>query len=200
MILIMIGAPGAGKGTQSCRLAQKYGLSHLSTGDIFRQAIKNQSTLGKRVLEYVKNGTLVPDELVCSLIEKEMMNKKNNNGYIFDGFPRTLGQAYLLNKLLLKHQLKIHSAIFLNTSSKKELINRLLERKEGRVDDNPIQIAKRLEIYETETQPIIEYYYKEKKLITINGIGKIDEVLNAICQRIDRKTLFFRTRSGSSVG
>ncbi len=177
MNLVIFGPPGAGKGTQSKFIANKFNLHQLSTGDLLREEIKNKTILGSKISEIINKGELVSDEIVSDLIEKFISNKNFENKLIFDGFPRNIKQAINLDKLLKKYNQKIDIVLKLSVSLK-TIKKRILERQmqENRSDDSEEIAIKRFETYEKSTEPVIEYYKKSKLLKVINGEGSIDEI------------------------
>mgnify|MGYP006307513623 CR=1 FL=1 len=185
--LIIFGPPGSGKGTQSKKIAHKYDLFHISTGDIFRKEIKNKTKLGLKVKSIIDEGKLVPDDLVMKVLEKAFDSCKKSKGAVFDGFPRTNQQARELDKLLSSKNQKINIVISLEVSED-ELLKRLVNRSKemDRTDDTVEIIQNRLKVYRDQTQPLIEYY-KEKGLFkAINGIGEVDEIFERICREIEK--------------
>ncbi len=179
MRTIIFGSPGAGKGTQAGLLRQEYQLPHLSTGEIFRAAIKNQTTLGKKVTSMLDAGQLVPDDIVVGLVEVELNEPKYENGYILDGFPRTIAQAKAYDNILDKND-KTLDAFLLLKVPEKELISRILSRGEGRSDDTDERIKTRLEIFWSETLPVQKYYQKQGLLKEIDGVGSVKTVFERI--------------------
>lgn len=194
--LVLFGAPGSGKGTQSARLIDEYGLYHISTGELLRSHIKNGTELGKTADSYISKGQLIPDELMISILddvlEKEAKGKK---GVVFDGFPRTIPQAEALKGLLKKRGTDLHAVIGLEVPEE-ELIARMLHRGEveGRADDNPETIKNRLDVYHNQTLPLADYYKKEGCYIPINGLGVVDEIFENIATGIERKTGIRRSK------
>lgn len=192
--LILFGPPGAGKGTQSEYLIQKYNLVHLSTGDLLRSQIAAGTELGLRAKQLMDQGLLVPDEVVIGMIESKLdenqsaaLAEKSIGGFIFDGFPRTVPQAAALDNLLSEHQTKINVMVALIVDSE-ELTRRLLLRGQtsGRPDDrNEELIRRRVKEYNDKTAPVADYYSQQGKFAAIDGIGKIDDIFQAICQKID---------------
>lgn len=173
MIVVLFGAPGVGKGTQAVILAQKLGIAHLSTGDAFRAAIKNQTPVGMLAKGYVDAGDLVPDEVVAQIVEEAMNGEEFANGCILDGFPRTRPQADALATLLSAKGLAVDRVVNLEVDDE-TIIARLLQR--GRADDQEDIIRNRLAVYNAETAPLLEYYGSQGLLTSINGIGDVDEV------------------------
>jgi len=184
--VIIFGAPGSGKGTQSVYIAEKYGLEHLSTGDLLRAEQKTQSELGRLISSYTDQGNLVPDELIIDMLAKVLDTKKNENGYIFDGFPRTTAQAEALKEMLAERGIKVSIMIDLEVAEE-ELIDRLLKRgiTSGRSDDNYETIQKRIQVYHTKTAPVLDYYKKEGLATEIKGTGSLQEIFNRITAAIE---------------
>ncbi len=183
--LIIFGPPGSGKGTQSVKIAEKYDLAHISTGDIFRSEIKNKTPLGLRVQSIIEKGELVPDELLIEILENALDKKAGKAGYIFDGFPRTLQQAKDLDNLMKKRADKVTLVIALEVN-RDEVVKRLLNRAklEGRKDDTEEVILNRMNVYQSQTTPLIEYYEKQDKFQQVFGLGSIDEIFDSICRAI----------------
>jgi adenylate kinase len=185
--IVLFGPPGAGKGTQSERLIERYGLIHLSTGDIFRYHLKNETELGKLARTFMDQGHLVPDEVTIDMLKNEVLKQHDPKGFIFDGFPRTEAQAQALDNLLSGHQLAINHMIALEVSEE-ELTQRLLERGKtsGRPDDqNEELIRKRVQEYGEKTAPVAGYYAAQHKFSGINGIGEIEEIFSQILSIIE---------------
>lgn len=185
--IALFGPPGAGKGTQSALLIEKYKLTYISTGDLLRQEISEGSDLGKKASDIINRGQLVSDEMIVELIEKRIMLSAGNNGILFDGFPRTLVQAYILEGLLLKLNTSLACMLSLEVP-REELVSRLLERgkSSGRSDDTAEVIEYRLLEYENKTKPVIEFYQFRDKYIPINGVGPIPEVFKRLTESIDK--------------
>jgi adenylate kinase len=183
--VIIFGAPGSGKGTQSVYIAEKYGLEHLSTGDLLRAEQQTQSELGKLISSFTDQGNLVPDELIISMLAKVLDTKKNENGYIFDGFPRTTAQAEALKVMLAERGIQVSIMIDLEVCEE-ELIERLLKRgvTSGRSDDNYETIQKRIQVYHTKTAPVLDFYKKEGLATEIKGSGSMQEIFNRISAAI----------------
>lgn len=179
MNIILFGAPGAGKGTQAKLLQGAFGIAHLSTGDAFRNAIKNETELGKRVKSILDSGQLVPDETVVDLVEETLSDEKFSNGFILDGFPRTVQQAEALDSIMASKNSRIDGFIVL-TVPEEELISRITSRGEGRADDTEEKVKTRLDVYRNETKPVQSYYEKQGLVKEIDGIGTVDEIFGRI--------------------
>ncbi len=184
--IALFGPPGAGKGTQSKYLIEKYNLTYISTGDILRKEIAEESELGRRAKDVIAAGGLVSDDLIVQIIEKRITSE-NKDGILFDGFPRTIVQAYILDGLLLKLNTSLSFMLSLDVP-KEELITRLLERgkSSGRSDDNLEVIQKRLKEYEEKTMPLIDFYKDRGKYIAINGIGSIADITDRLNNAIEK--------------
>ena len=185
--IVIFGAPGSGKGTQSKMIVERYGFDYISTGDMLRQAISQGSELGRTAKEYIDRGQLVPDDLIVRLIADFLDGKHGSKGVIFDGFPRTLKQAEALKTMLNERGTDIHILLDLQVEDD-ELVYRLIERGKisGRSDDNPETIKARLDVYHTQTAPLATYYIGEGKHVAIKGIGRIEEIFERIAEAIDR--------------
>jgi adenylate kinase len=186
--IVLFGPPGAGKGTQSERLIERYGLVHLSTGDIFRANIKGETELGVMAKSFMDQGKLVPDEVTINMLRSEVLKHENPKGFIFDGFPRTNAQAQALDVLLdgLNAPITLMLALEVEES---ELKVRLMKRAEssGRVDDaDPAIIENRIRVYNNETAPVKEFYLAQNKFKSIDGIGSIDEITQRLFEAIDK--------------
>jgi adenylate kinase len=187
--LILFGPPGSGKGTQSEKLISRYGLKHLSTGDLLRSEISGQTPLGQAVKSLMAEGKLVPDEIVIEMIDSALDNNPHVNGFLFDGFPRTTAQAEALDKLLTQKGTQIAVVLALQVSHA-ELIKRLLNR--GRTSDrsddvNEEVIAARINEYEKKTAAVAEHYKQFGKVEYVKGEGSIDEIFELLCKEIDAK-------------
>jgi adenylate kinase len=186
--IVLFGPPGCGKGTQSEKLIAKYQLVHLSTGDILRAEIANQTKLGAEAKAFMDKGALVPDAVVIGMIASKIDSNKNAKGFIFDGFPRTNAQADALDKMLLERKIPIKCMLSLEVD-KDELIKRLLNRglTSGRADDqNPAIIENRIKEYNAKTAPVISFYDAQGKFRPIMGMGSIDDIFNRLCKAIDK--------------
>ncbi len=185
--IVIFGAPGAGKGTQSDKMIEKYGLGHISTGDVLRDQIKKGTELGKTAKSYIDEGKLIPDDLMVDILASVYDSfGKDHKGVIFDGFPRTIPQAEALKKMLADRGHKVAAMIELSVPED-ELMKRLINRGKvsGRSDDNAETIQKRLSVYHTQTAPLIDWYEKEGIHHHVEGLGTVDEIFDRICQIID---------------
>lgn len=181
MNLIIFGPPGAGKGTQAVKIAEKYSVAHISTGDILRGAVKNGTELGLKAKEFMDKGELVPDELVIGIIKDRVKEKDCENGFLLDGFPRTLPQADALDSMLSNEGMEIDAVVSIEVEDS-EIITRILKRaqEEGRADDTEDVVKNRLSVYRSQTEPLKGYYNQKGKLSEIDGIGTVDEVFGRI--------------------
>lgn len=180
--LVIFGAPGSGKGTQSELLIEEYGLFHISTGEVLRDLIARKTELGKIADSYISKGNLIPDELMINILADVLeSNPATANGVIFDGFPRTINQAKALKEMLASRNTKVHAVVGLEVDEN-ELIDRLIKRgqESGRSDDNLETIKQRLEVYHTQTSPLKEYYTAEGKYHAIDGSGSISGIFEKI--------------------
>ena len=186
--LVLFGPPGSGKGTQSENIIKKYGYAHISTGDVLRAETANQTALGVEAKKYMDAGQLVPDSLIIDMLAKTMDSYTDAKGIIFDGFPRTVAQAQALKEMLAKRGADVTVMINLQVDND-ELTKRLLERGKtsGRSDDHLETIKKRLDSYNNQTAPVIDFYKEDGKLENIKGVGSIDEIFDAISKVIDAK-------------
>lgn len=185
---IIFGPPGSGKGTQSVQIAKKYNLAHISTGEIFRKNIREKTELGLKVQSIIEKGELVPDELLVAILEDALNSYNDVDGFVFDGFPRTIQQAKDLEVILKKRNDTVSMVLALQVDDD-EIIDRLLKRaeKEGRKDDTREVIENRILVYNNQTQPLCDFFRDQDLLTTINGIGSIDDIFNKICEIIDQK-------------
>ena len=179
--IVLFGPPGSGKGTQSEKIIARYGLVHLSTGDLLRAEKAAKTELGLRAQSIMEKGELVPDEIVIGMIENRIGQESDAKGFIFDGFPRTVAQAESLDKLLEKRDMEITYMVSLEVA-RQELIDRLLKRgqEQGRSDDTLEVIENRIKVYEEQTTPVMDYYKKSGKYQGIDGIGSIDDIYSKI--------------------
>jgi len=185
--IVLFGPPGAGKGTQSEKLIENYNINHISTGDLFRKHLGEGTDLGKLAQKYMNEGRLVPDEVVIGMVDEKINATNGTNGFIFDGFPRTVAQARALDELLEIKGLGISGMISLEVPEE-ELRNRIKERGKtsGRADDqDESKINTRIQVYLEETLPVASYYDSQGKLMKIEGVGSIDEIFTSICEVID---------------
>lgn len=188
--LVLFGAPGSGKGTQSAKLIDEYGLYHISTGEVLRDHIARGTELGKTADRYISQGQLIPDDLMIDILDHVLEQEaKGKKGVVFDGFPRTIPQAEALKKLLEKRGTELHGVVGLEVPED-ELVERMINRgkETGRADDNIDTIRKRLDVYHKQTQPLREYYVGEGKYISINGSGIVDEIFEDIAKGIEKAT------------
>lgn len=188
--IILFGPPGSGKGTQSDKLVLKYGFVHLSTGDLLRREMKEHTPLGVEAKKLIDKGHLVPDEVVIGMISTALETNPTANGFLFDGFPRTVAQAEALDKLLLLKKTSIKTVLFLQVNEE-ELITRLVNRGKtsGRMDDaNPEIQRKRQDVYKIETLPVAGYYEDFDKVQLVSGEGSVDEIFESLCKVIDEES------------
>lgn len=185
--LILFGPPGSGKGTQALKLTERYGLLHISTGDLFRYELGNNTPLGVLARSYMEKGQLVPDEVTVGMLRNKVEANPDVNGYIFDGFPRTIPQAEALDTLLAERNDSITKLIMLDVTED-EIVARILERgkSSGRADDNdPDIIRNRFEVYLKETSPVYDFYAQSGKSVKVHGIGSIEDIFEKLCAEID---------------
>jgi adenylate kinase len=187
--LILFGPPGSGKGTQSEKLIAKYGFKHLSTGDLLRSEITNQTKLGMEAKSFMDKGQLVPDEVVIGMVDAAISANKGVNGFLFDGFPRTKAQAIALDNLLDSHGTAINVVLALDVPEE-ELIARMINRAKtsGRTDDADESVQKkRISVYKNETLAVAEHYSVFEKVVTLNGLGDIDTIFASLAAEIDAR-------------
>jgi len=185
--IVLFGAPGAGKGTQAVTLARKYNLVHLSTGDILRKELATGTDLGKQAKGFMDKGEFVPDEVVIGMIRSQIEQNPGTEGFIFDGFPRTIAQAEALDKMLSEKGMKISSMIALEVEHE-ELVKRLQIRGEssGRADDQSLDvISNRIDVYHQKTKPLIGFYSGQGKYHPINGAGEIKEIFDRLSRKVE---------------
>ena len=186
--IVLFGPPGAGKGTQSEKIIDKYRLTHLSTGDLFRKHLNEGTSLGKEARKFMDEGKLVPDSVVIGMVEDKLRNSHDAHGFIFDGFPRTVAQAEALDELLDVLNENIQGMVALEVPDK-ELKSRIKKRAltSGRVDDqDDDKINTRIRVYKEETLPVAEYYQNQGKLHTVKGVGSIDKIFKNLVKVIDQ--------------
>ena len=188
MNIVLFGGPGSGKGTQSEKLIKKYGLHHISTGEVLRDHIKKETELGKIAKSYIDEGQLIPDDLMIQILDTVMEDAKDKPGVIFDGFPRTIPQAEALNELLKKRGKELHAVVGLEVPDD-ELVKRMINRGKmtGRADDNEETIKKRLNVYHNQTSPLKDHYKKQSKYIPIDGNKEIEEIFDSIVSELEKK-------------
>jgi adenylate kinase len=189
--VILFGPPGSGKGTQSEKLVDRYGLIHLSTGNLLREEITNRTALGLEAKKYMDSGQLVPDAVVIGMIRSAIKNNPDAEGFLFDGFPRTVAQSVALDELLAENHSEINAVLALEVSES-ELIERLLNRGKtsGRSDDvNEEIIRARILEYENKTSPVAGYYDQFGKMVKIKGEGDVESIFEALCNEIEAKKL-----------
>jgi adenylate kinase len=177
MNLILLGPPGAGKGTQGHRLSKTYGIPEISTGDILRQAVHEKTALGREAENYMSRGALVPDAVIIAMVRERLMQEDCRHGFILDGFPRTVAQAEALAQMMHENDRSIEHVLSIEVPEA-ELLARLAGRRalEGRYDDTEATVRHRLEVYRRETEPLVAYYRQRNLLRPILGIGTVDEV------------------------
>jgi adenylate kinase len=188
--LILFGPPGSGKGTQAAKLVEKYGLLHISTGDLFRSEMSQDTPLGIEAKNYIAKGQLVPDEVTIGMLRNRVISNPDVPGYIFDGFPRNIAQCEALDELLSTLNQDIHRLLMLEVADQ-EIITRILSRGQssGRSDDNdPAIIQHRIDVYKSETMPVFGYYAEKGKAFKMDGIGTIQHIFKALCRSFDEAT------------
>lgn len=185
--IIIFGAPGSGKGTQSENLIKKYNLAHISTGDVLRAEMKSGTALGKLAEGYISKGQLVPDDVVIGMLANVLDSKKDASGVIFDGFPRTIAQSEALEKMLKERGQDVSIVVSLEVEEP-ELIDRLIKRgqQSGRSDDNLETIKSRLDVYKNQTSPLKEHYKTTGKLASIKGVGTVEEIFDLIAEAVNK--------------
>lgn len=186
--IVLFGPPGAGKGTQADKLVAKYGLLHVSTGEIIRDELKRGTPLGKKAEDQMKGGGLASDDLVISIIETFLAENSDVKGTIFDGFPRTTPQAEAFDSMLRTREMSVDMMLSLDVADD-ELIHRLMERGKvsGRADDADINVIKnRIDVYKKQTAVVEDFYAAQGKLYKVNGVGSIDDIFDRLCEVIDK--------------
>lgn len=186
--LLLFGPPGSGKGTQSKKLVEKYNLTHVSVGDLLRAHISDGTDLGKQAAIYINEGNLVPNRLMIGLLEEQISANKNGHGFVLDGFPRSIGQAEMLEKKMLLYDIQISAVIFLEVPEKISLQRiRTRATRSARVDDqDETKVARRMAIYARETLPVTDYFAAQNRLHTVDGVGEIDTVFERISTIVDQ--------------
>lgn len=188
MNIVLFGGPGSGKGTQSEKLIKKYGLHHISTGEVLRDHIRRETDLGKVAKKYIDEGQLIPDDLMIQILDDVLEKEaKDKPGVIFDGFPRTVAQAEALEELLKKRDKELHAVVGLEVPDD-ELVKRMINRGKltGRADDNEETIKKRLKVYHTQTSPLREHYIGKNKYLKIDGSKDVDSIHEDIIKELDK--------------
>lgn len=183
MRLLMIGAPGAGKGTQAVRVAEHFGVTHISSGDLLRDHVRRETSIGRMVKEYIERGDLVPDGVVLDMLRKPVVAASEAGGYVLDGFPRTVAQAEAAYGTAKDLGVSVQIACYLDVP-REELIDRMLNRGRG-VEDSRDVIERRLDVYEEQTVPLIEYYRERERLVTVNGAAPVEQVAWSLLVQID---------------
>lgn len=185
--LVLFGPPGSGKGTQAAFLIEKYGLIHISTGDLFRYEMSHDTPLGQEAKAYMAKGELVPDSVTIGMLRNKVEKHPDAKGFIFDGFPRTIPQAEALDALLISMDTEVAGLLSLEVGDA-EIVQRILKRGEtsGRADDNDeATVRKRIAVYKSETTPVFDYYAAQGKSHTINGLGTIEEIAGRLSNAVD---------------
>jgi adenylate kinase len=180
--LLLIGAPGSGKGTQAVRLADRFGITHISSGDLLREHVRNKTPIGLTIKEYVDAGDLVPDSVVMDMLYKPVVAATEQGGYVLDGFPRTVEQAEAAYDVAHRLGAEVKASIHLDVPND-ELVRRLLARSRGSEDSQAV-IAHRIEVYQQKTVPLLEYYAEREWLFTVDGSQSEDEVHEAIAEKV----------------
>lgn len=186
MRIIIFGPPGSGKGTQAKKIAEHFNINHLSTGNMFREAIRQGTELGKLVESIIDQGHLVPDQTVVDLVEETIDKEEYNSGYVIDGFPRTVEQAVAFDNLLERRNESVDVFLSLYVPDE-ELVKRLLARGEGRSDDTEEKIRTRLDVYKKETAPVMDHYQQAGMFRSIDGTGTIDEIFERALSALPSK-------------
>lgn len=188
--ILIFGAPGSGKGTQSAFIKEHYNLDHVSTGDMLRGEIKAGTEVGKKAAAIIERGALVSDDIISEMLRNRVSKREEGKeGFIFDGYPRTLAQAETLEEILSDHGTKVTALVELQVPEA-QLVERIIERGKisGRADDNETSVKERLSVYHRETEPVIDFYKKQGKILTIDGTGSIEEITSRIVSSIDAFT------------
>lgn len=185
--LILFGPPGSGKGTQAKKLVEKYGLLHISTGDLFRYEMGNNTPLGLEAKSYIEKGELVPDSVTVGMLRNKVEANLEVPGFIFDGFPRTIPQSEALDALVAEKNTQVSALVMLDVPDD-ELVKRLLERGKtsGRKDDsNETVIQNRIDVYKKETAPVFDFYATQGKSVKVDGVGSIEEIFDRLCKVVE---------------
>jgi adenylate kinase len=185
MRLLLIGAPGAGKGTQAVRIAEHFGITHISSGDLLRKHIGEETTIGRAAKKYVASGDLVPDAVVMDMLRKPVVEASKGAGYVLDGFPRTVEQAEIAYEVARDLGVAVQIAVHLDVP-REELVRRLVSRARG-ADDTPEVIEHRLQVYAERTLPMLEYYSVRERLVTVNGARPVSEVTWSMIVQLQRE-------------
>jgi len=185
MRLILFGPPGAGKGTQAVAISEAFSLPHIATGDIFRDNVRNETDLGRQAKEYMDQGALVPDDVVIAMVDERLTRDDVSDGFLLDGFPRTVAQAKALDEVLTGHGTAVDAVLRLLVDDE-ELVSRLLQRaqEQGRSDDTREVVQTRLQVYREETEPLVDRYRQQGVLHEIDGQGSIDEVRERVLDTV----------------
>ncbi len=201
MRLLMIGAPGAGKGTQAARIADHFGLVHISSGDLLRSHVKRGTAIGRAARSYLDRGDLVPDAVVLDMLRKPVVEAAAADGYVLDGFPRTVGQAEQAYDVAAQLGISVQLALHLQVA-RAELVARLVARgvSTGRTDDTPEVVEHRLDLYEEQTRPILEYYAQRERLLEVNGDRPVDEVTWSAIVQLQRAQRALNADGGKQAG
>jgi adenylate kinase len=186
MRILLLAYPGAGKGAQATRLATHYGIAHLSSGELLRAEVVRGTRIGNVAADYLRRGDLVPDELVFTVLSAPLLEAAKNGGYVLDGFPRTVRQAESAYSLAREREIELQAVVYLRVGPD-ELLRRLRARadREGRVDDDESTIAHRFEVFESQTQPLLDYYHRRGILLEINGEQAVEDVFGDITAALD---------------
>ena len=184
MRMLLIGAPGAGKGTQATLISERFGIAHISSGDLLRTHVQDNTTIGRAAKEYLARGDLVPDSIVMDMLRKPVVAASQAGGYVLDGFPRTVEQAEAAYETASELGVAVEVAVYLEVPTE-ELTRRLLARGRGK-DDIPEVIEHRLQVFEAKTRPMLDYYAEREELITVNGARPVPEVFSSITVQLER--------------
>ena len=197
MRLLMIGAPGAGKGTQAVRVAEHFGVTHISSGDLLRDHVKRETSIGRTAKEYIERGDLVPDAVVLDMLRKPVVAASEAGGYVLDGFPRTVAQAETAYGAARDLGVSVQIACYLDVP-REDLIERMLSRARG-VEDSQEVIERRLDVYEEQTVPLIEYYRDRERLVSVNGAAPVEQVTWSLLAHIDLTRKAIAKQTGEPV-